>query len=70
LFDESRKKPIPFLPQTIGIITSPTGAVIDDMLHRISDRFPRHIMLYPTPVQGKGAEIKIAQAIFNSLLYQ
>jgi exodeoxyribonuclease VII large subunit len=69
LFDEKRKKPIPFLPQTIGIITSPTGAVIRDMLHRLSDRFPRHVLLWPVPVQGEGAAEKIAAAIrgFNSI---
>ena len=60
LFDASRKKPIPFLPTTIGIITSPTGAVIRDMLHRISERFPRHVLLWPVPVQGQGAAEKIA----------
>lgn len=69
LFDEKRKKPLPFLPQTIGIITSPTGAVIRDMLHRLSDRFPRHVLLWPVPVQGEGAAEKIAAAIagFNAL---
>lgn len=69
LFDEKRKKPIPFLPHTIGIITSPTGAVIRDMLHRLSDRFPRHVLLWPVPVQGEGAAEKIAAAIrgFNAI---
>lgn len=68
LFDEVRKKPLPFLPETIGIITSPTGAVIRDMLHRLSDRFPRHVLLWPVPVQGEGAAEKIAAAIegFNA----
>ena len=69
LFDPSRKKPIPFLPQTIGIITSPTGAVIRDMLHRLADRFPRHVLLWPVAVQGEGAAAQIAAAIdgFNRI---
>jgi len=69
LFDPARKKPIPFLPETIGIITSPTGAVIRDMLHRIGERFPRHVLLWPVPVQGQGAAEKIAAAIegFNNI---
>ena len=69
LFDASHKKPIPFLPQTIGVVTSASGAVIRDIIHRIKDRFPSHILLWPTPVQGAGAEIKIAEAIngFNQL---
>lgn len=52
LFDAARKKAIPFLPGRIGIITSPTGAVIRDMLHRLTDRFPRHVVLWPANVQG------------------
>jgi exodeoxyribonuclease VII large subunit len=69
LFAPERKKPLPFLPQTIGIITSPTGAVIRDILHRLADRFPRHVLLWPVPVQGAGAAEKIAEAIagFNAL---
>lgn len=69
LFNAARKKAIPFLPQTIGIITSPTGAVIRDMLHRISDRFPRHVLLWPVAVQGAGAAEQIAAAIhgFNTI---
>ncbi len=69
LFDEARKKPIPFLPQVIGVVTSPTGAVIRDILHRLADRFPRHVVLWPVPVQGEGAAEKIAAAIegFNAL---
>lgn len=63
LFDESRKKPIPFLPEVIGIITSPTGAVIRDILHRLSDRFPRHVLLWPVLVQGDGAADQVANAI-------
>lgn len=69
LFDESRKKQLPFLPQLIGIVTSPTGAVIRDMLHRISDRFPTSVLLWPVLVQGEGAASQIAAAIrgFNQL---
>lgn len=69
LFAAEHKKPIPFLPQTIGIITSPTGAVIRDMLHRISDRFPRHVLLWPVAVQGAGAAEQVAAAIagFNAM---
>ncbi len=65
LFDSIHKKPIPFLPQTIGVITSASGAVIRDIIHRVRDRFPSHILLIPTPVQGEGAAEKIAQAINN-----
>ncbi|MBE6453167.1 MAG: exodeoxyribonuclease VII large subunit [Alphaproteobacteria bacterium] len=69
LFDTSHKQAIPFLPQTIGVITSASGAVIRDIIHRVRDRFPSHILLWPSPVQGAGAEIKIAEAIngFNQL---
>ena len=65
LFDAIHKKPIPFLPQTIGVITSASGAVIRDIIHRVRDRFPSHILLIPTPVQGEGAAEKIAEAIRN-----
>jgi exodeoxyribonuclease VII large subunit len=69
LFDADRKKAIPFLPQTIGIVTSPTGAVIRDILHRLEDRFPRHVLLWPVLVQGEKASEQIAEAIdgFNRL---
>lgn len=63
LFDAARKKPLPYLPEVIGVITSPTGAVIRDILHRIADRFPRHVILWPVAVQGKGAAEQIAAAI-------
>ncbi|MBN9565869.1 MAG: exodeoxyribonuclease VII large subunit [Alphaproteobacteria bacterium] len=63
LFDESRKLLIPFLPERIGIITSPTGAVIRDMLHRLNDRFPRHVLLWPAAVQGQGAAEQVEAAI-------
>jgi len=69
LFSQDRKKQLPYLPQTIGVITSPTGAVIRDILHRISDRFPVHILLWPVLVQGEGAANQISAAIdgFNTL---
>jgi exodeoxyribonuclease VII large subunit len=69
LFDASRKKPIPFLPQVIGVITSPTGAVIRDILHRLEDRFPRHVLLWPVAVQGEHAARQVAAAIagFNAM---
>ncbi len=69
LFDEDRKSPIPFLPTTIGIVTSPTGAVIRDILHRLADRFPRPVLLWPVAVQGAAAAQQIAAAIegFNRL---
>lgn len=63
LFDVSKKKPIPRFPNTIAIVTSPTGAVIRDILHRISERFPTHVVVYQTNVQGEGAAEGIADAI-------
>lgn len=68
LFDPERKQELPFLPDIIGVITSPTGAVIRDILHRLSDRFPRRVILWPCPVQGDGAAEKVAAAIdgFNA----
>lgn len=69
LFDEDRKQALPFLPEVIGVVTSPTGAVIRDILHRLADRFPRHVLVWPVPVQGEGADQKVAAAIrgFNAL---
>lgn len=69
LFAPERKKPLPFLPEVIGVVTSPSGAVIRDILHRLRERFPRHVIVWPTLVQGRGAEEKIAEAIrgFNAL---
>lgn len=69
LFDAARKKNIPFLPDRIGVVTSPTGAVIRDIIHRISERFPRHLLLWPVAVQGEAAPAQIAAAIrgFNAL---
>ena len=63
LFKQEHKKPIPYLPQRIGVITSPSGAVIKDILHRISDRFPSHVYLWPVAVQGEGSAQQIANAI-------
>ncbi|TGY88319.1 exodeoxyribonuclease VII large subunit [Marinicauda algicola] len=69
LFAAERKQPIPFLPRTIGVVTSPTGAVIRDILHRLEDRFGVHVLLWPVLVQGEKAAEQIAQAIegFNAL---
>ncbi|MEE4348927.1 MAG: exodeoxyribonuclease VII large subunit [Pacificimonas sp.] len=63
LFSEDRKRRLPFLPRRIGIVTSPTGAVIRDMLHRLSDRFPSSVILWPVKVQGDGAAEDIAAGI-------
>lgn len=69
LFDIAHKKTIPYLPKVIGVVTSPTGAVIRDIIHRVSDRFPTNIIVWPTLVQGEGAAEMIAAAIngFNLL---
>ena len=69
LFDAARKRPLPLLPTVIGVVTSPTGAVIRDILHRLADRFPRHVLLWPVLVQGEGAAQQVANAIrgFNAL---
>src|SRR5689334_13080843 len=69
LFAESRKTKLPFLPEVIGVVTSPTGAVIRDILHRLSDRFPRRVLVWPVIVQGEGAAEQVAAAIegFNKL---
>src|ERR1700674_1173417 len=69
LFAAERKKNLPFLPAVIGIVTSPTGAVIRDILHRLADRFPRHVLIWPVAVQGDGAAAQIAAAIdgFNRI---
>ncbi len=63
LFAPERKRRLPFMPQVIGVVTSPTGAVIRDILHRLEDRCPTHVILWPVPVQGEGAAAKIAAAI-------
>ena len=69
LFDAARKRPLPFLPEVIGVITSPTGAVIRDILHRLADRFPRRVILWPVKVQGDDAAAQVVAAIrgFNAL---
>src|SRR3977135_458816 len=69
LFDAARKQLLPFLPDVIGVITSPTGAVIRDILHRLGDRFPRHVIVWPVRVQGDGSAEEVAAAIhgFNAL---
>ena len=69
LFDAARKQLLPFLPRAIGVVTSPTGAVIRDIIHRISDRFALHVLVWPVRVQGEttGAEVSAAIAGFNAL---
>lgn len=69
LFDEGRKQLLPFMPKVIGVITSPTGAVIRDILHRIDDRFPLHVVVWPVRVQGESSGKEVANAIngFNAL---
>ncbi len=69
LFDGSRKRELPHLPELVGVVTSPTGAVIRDILHRLNDRFPRHVIVWPVRVQGETAAGEIAAAIvgFNAL---
>jgi exodeoxyribonuclease VII large subunit len=69
LFDLDRKRPLPFLPEVVGVVTSPSGAVIRDILHRLADRFPRHVLVWPVAVQGEKAAGEVAAAIagFNRL---
>ncbi|WP_373353863.1 exodeoxyribonuclease VII large subunit [Pseudoroseicyclus sp. CXY001] len=69
LFAPARKRPLPYLPEVIGVITSPTGAVIRDILHRLHDRFPRHVLLWPVVVQGAASAPEVVRAIegFNAL---
>jgi exodeoxyribonuclease VII large subunit len=69
LFDAARKQLLPFLPQVIGVVTSPTGAVIRDILHRLADRFPRRVLVWPVRVQGESSAAEVANAIagFNAL---
>jgi exodeoxyribonuclease VII large subunit len=69
LFDEARKQLLPWLPEVIGVVTSPTGAVIRDILHRLQDRFPRRVLVWPVKVQGEGSAEQIAAAIrgFNAM---
>jgi exodeoxyribonuclease VII large subunit len=63
LFDEARKRRLPFAPALIGVVSSATGAVIRDIIHRLEDRFPTHVLLWPVPVQGEGAAARIAAAV-------
>jgi exodeoxyribonuclease VII large subunit len=69
LFDAGRKRLIPYLPRVVGVVTSPTGAVIRDILHRLEDRFPRHVLVWPVRVQGETSAAEVANAIagFNAL---
>ena len=69
LFATERKRKLPYLPEVIGVVTSPTGAVIRDILHRLNDRFPRHVLVWPVAVQGEKAAGEVARAIrgFNDL---
>lgn len=69
LFDAARKQLLPYMPKVIGVVTSPTGAVIRDILHRISDRFPAHVLVWPVKVQGEGCGEEVANAIhgFNAI---
>ena len=70
LFDADRKRPLPFLPRIVGVVTSPTGAVIRDILHRLADRFPCHVLVWPVRVQGETCAVEVAAAIhgFNGLM--
>ncbi|MFA9200846.1 MAG: exodeoxyribonuclease VII large subunit, partial [Cypionkella sp.] len=63
LFDPAKKRALPFLPATIGVVTSPTGAVIRDILHRLADRFPSRVVVWPVLVQGQGAADQVARAV-------
>ncbi|WP_327752531.1 exodeoxyribonuclease VII large subunit [Sphingobium sp. SJ10-10] len=63
LFDRDRKRRLPFMPRVIGVVTSPTGAVIRDILHRLEDRCPTQVLLWPVLVQGQGAAEQVARAV-------
>jgi len=69
LFAPERKRPLPYLPRVIGVVTSPTGAVIRDILHRLQDRFPRHVLVWPVRVQGETSGEEVAAGVrgFNAL---
>src|SRR5471030_2211300 len=69
LFDLDKKRELPFLPEVIGVVTSPSGAVIRDILHRLADRFPRRVLVWPVAVQGEKAAAEVAAAFagFNRL---
>jgi len=70
LFHEQRKKKLPYLPRIVGVVTSPTGAVIRDILHRLADRCPCHVLVWPVRVQGETCAAEVAGAIagFNALM--
>ncbi len=70
LFAPERKRPLPFLPRIVGVVTSPTGAVIRDILHRLADRFPSHVLVWPVRVQGETCAVEVSTAIngFNALV--
>ncbi len=70
LFETARKRPLPYLPRVIGVVTSPTGSVIRDILHRLEDRFPRHVLVWPVRVQGETSAAEVAAAIrgFNAMV--
>ena len=72
IFNPEHKMPLPYLPEIIGVVTSPSGAVIRDILHRLSDRFPRKVVLWPVAVQGESCAKEVSRAIdgFNSLAEQ
>lgn len=69
LFDQARKRPLPYLPRVIGVVTSPSGAVIRDILHRLRERFPTRVLIWPVAVQGEACAPQVAAAIagFNAL---
>jgi exodeoxyribonuclease VII large subunit len=69
LFDAGRKRPLPYLPEVVGVVTSPSGAVIRDILHRLGERFPRRVLIWPVTVQGERCAPEVAAAIrgFNAL---
>ena len=69
LFAEARKRPLPYLPEIIGVVTSPSGAVIRDILHRLRDRFPRKVLIWPVAVQGERCAAEVTRAIegFNAM---
>ena len=69
LFSDEKKKKLPFLPETIGVVTSPSGAVIKDILHRLTARFPQRVLLWPVLVQGDGAAQENREAISVSIGY-
>ncbi|TIP56059.1 MAG: exodeoxyribonuclease VII large subunit, partial [Mesorhizobium sp.] len=71
LFDASRKRRLPFMPKVIGVVTSPTGSVIRDIIHRIKDRFPLHVLVWPVRVQGETTAREVTAAVngFNALTW-